>query len=114
MPPLIQYLDDYLIMEQPGSPRCAHKVDTFLRVCELLGIAVVHDKLEGPSTSSLHYQNRNVLCCFIQLMSKGKTLQTIPHLHLQIYGVNLKYVVQRGRQRLHSAGRPVTAATTEN
>ena len=51
MPHLIHYLDDYLIMEQPGSPRCAHKVETFLRVGELLGIPVALDKLEGPGTS---------------------------------------------------------------
>jgi hypothetical protein len=48
---LIHYLDDCLTMEQPGSPRCAHKVDTFLRVCELLSIPVALNKLEGPSTS---------------------------------------------------------------
>ena len=48
---LIHYLDDYLVMEHPTSPRCTHRVDAFLRVCVSLGIPVALDKLEGPTTS---------------------------------------------------------------
>ena len=51
IPHLIHYLDDYLLMEQPASPRCGHRLETFLRVCNLLGVPVALDKLEGPSTS---------------------------------------------------------------
>ena len=45
MPHLIHYLDDYLVMEQPDSTHCAHQVDTFLHVCESLGIPVALEKL---------------------------------------------------------------------
>ena len=51
IPLLIHYLDDYLVMEQPASPRCTQRVGTFLRVCVSLGIPVALDKLEGPTTS---------------------------------------------------------------
>ena len=46
MPHLIHYLDDYLIMEQPDSPRCARKVESFLHVSELLGIPVALAELD--------------------------------------------------------------------
>ena len=48
---LIHYLDDYLIMDQPDSNQCSEHVTNFLRICEVLGIPVALDKLEGPSTT---------------------------------------------------------------
>ena len=51
IPHLIHYLDDYLLMDEPASPRCARGVRTFLKVCDTLGVPVALDKLEGPSTS---------------------------------------------------------------
>ena len=48
---LIHYLDDYLLMDLPRSPRCGHNIGVFLTVCESLGIPVAMDKLEGPSTT---------------------------------------------------------------
>ena len=48
---LIHYLDDYLLMDFPRSPRCGHNIGVFLTVCESLSIPVAMDKLEGPSTT---------------------------------------------------------------
>ena len=48
---LIHYLDDYLLMDIPQSPRCGHHVSIFLYTCHRLGIPVAMDKLEGPSTT---------------------------------------------------------------
>ena len=48
---LIHYLDDYLVMEQPNSTRCAQHIRTFLHTCESLGILVALDELEGTSTT---------------------------------------------------------------
>ena len=48
---LIHYLDDYLIMCKADLKECKHLLETFLRVCELLGIPVAMDKLDGPATT---------------------------------------------------------------
>lgn len=47
---LIHYLDDYLIISHTDSPECKHLLERFLRVCELLGIPVAMDKVDGPAT----------------------------------------------------------------
>ena len=46
---LLHYLDDYLIIGPPASPRCATHLALFLRVCDRLGIPVTMDKVEGPA-----------------------------------------------------------------
>ena len=45
---LIHYLDDFFVCANTKEG-CQRKVDTILRVFEMLGIPVAEDKLEGPS-----------------------------------------------------------------
>ena len=58
IPHPIHYLDDYLLMEQPASPRCGHRVKTFLRVCNLLGVP----SCSGQTGRSLTFHRRTELC----------------------------------------------------
>ena len=50
-PPLIHYLDEFLIVRTSGSDQCASSVQRTLAICDRLGIPVALDKLEGPSTT---------------------------------------------------------------
>ena len=47
----IHYLDDFLTMGPAGSNVCQHNLDVLMQTCNELGIPLVEDKLEGPSTS---------------------------------------------------------------
>ena len=46
----IHYLDDYLMIGQADSLECEHFLNTFLGVCELLGVPVAMEKVEGPTS----------------------------------------------------------------
>ena len=48
---IIHYLDDFLVLGEPGSEECGTAVQKLLGVFERLGNPVAVDKLEGPSTS---------------------------------------------------------------
>lgn len=47
----LPYLDDFLLIGPPHSPVCKQDLDTFMQLCDNLGIPLASEKLEGPSTS---------------------------------------------------------------
>ena len=47
---LLHYLDDFIMIVPPGSPRCQRNLDTLLRVCTELGVPIASHKTVGPST----------------------------------------------------------------
>ena len=47
---MCHYLDDFLIVGPPGSPRCAQDLDLFLRHLSWLGVPIAEEKIEGPVT----------------------------------------------------------------
>ena len=47
---LLHYLDDFIMIAPPGSPRCQRNLDTLLRVCTELGVPIASHKTVGPST----------------------------------------------------------------
>ena len=47
----LNYLDDFLLLGPPASPKCAEALHSFLAFCNQLGVPVVKEKTEGPSTS---------------------------------------------------------------
>ena len=46
----IHYLDDFLTMGPPASPTCQHNLETFIQVCNDLGVPLALEKVEGPTT----------------------------------------------------------------
>ena len=48
---VLHYLDDYIIIGPPGSPRCQHDLDTLLKTASSLGIPIAAQKTEGPTTA---------------------------------------------------------------
>ena len=50
IPYLIHYLDDYFMAGPPGDPACASHLEDFLTVAAQLGVQVVMEKVEGPTT----------------------------------------------------------------
>ena len=47
---VIHYLDDFLVMGDPGSSGCAVALQKLLEIFQRLGLLVALDKLEGPSS----------------------------------------------------------------
>ncbi len=47
----LHYLDDFLIMGQPESPRCGVALQATLQLCSDLGLQVAAEKTEGPVTT---------------------------------------------------------------
>ena len=47
---IIHYLDDILIIGNPGLDECRVEVEKVLNMFDELGFPVVQDKLEGPET----------------------------------------------------------------
>ena len=47
----LHYLDDFLLLGPPASPKCAEALHSFLALCNQLGVPVAEEKTEGPSTS---------------------------------------------------------------
>ena len=45
----MHYLDDFLLVDAPGSQDCAHSINTFLTTCDCLGVLIAWDKLEAPT-----------------------------------------------------------------
>jgi len=48
---LIHYLDDFLTVGPPAAPTCQRNLETIVSVCQLLGVPLALEKVEGPSTS---------------------------------------------------------------
>ena len=48
---LLHYLDDFLLVGPPGKDTCLEAMSRVLLVCDLLGIPVASEKLEGPTTT---------------------------------------------------------------
>ena len=48
---ILHYLDDFLIIGPPHSHVCKQNLDTFMQLCDNLGIPLASEKIEGPSTS---------------------------------------------------------------
>jgi len=49
--PLLHYLDDFLIVGPPASDICQQQLNTVKQVCDMLGVPLALEKVEGPSTS---------------------------------------------------------------
>ena len=47
---LLKYIDDILTIVPPGSSTCAHNLDIIIQVCDMLGVPLAREKVEGPST----------------------------------------------------------------
>ena len=47
----LQYLDDFLLLGAPASPKCAEALRTLLAICGQLGVPVAEEKTEGPLTT---------------------------------------------------------------
>ena len=43
----LHYLDDFLLLGPPRSPKCAEALHSFLALCNQLGIPVAEDKTQG-------------------------------------------------------------------
>ena len=48
---LCHYLDDYVMIGRPDTAECEQLMQSFVDVCQYLGVEIAHDKTEGPSTS---------------------------------------------------------------
>ena len=48
---MLHYIDDFLLLGPPNSPRCAHDLAITLSTCAELGIPLAHEKTEGPVTA---------------------------------------------------------------
>ena len=48
---LIQYLDDFLMVSPPAAPICQRNLETIVVVCQLTGVPLALETVEGPSTS---------------------------------------------------------------
>ena len=48
--PLLHYLDDFLTIGPPDANTCQKYMDTIKEVCEILGVPLAVEKVEGPST----------------------------------------------------------------
>lgn len=47
---VVHYLDDFLFMGPHGWPVCRETLLGFQRLAEMLGVPLVQDKTEGPTT----------------------------------------------------------------
>ena len=48
---VIHYLDDFLIVGDPGSSECSVALNVALELCGRLGVPIAEQKLQGPTTS---------------------------------------------------------------
>ena len=48
--PLLHYLDDYLTMGPPHSYTCQQNLDTIKQICDILGVPLALENVEGPTT----------------------------------------------------------------
>ena len=48
---LCDYLDDFLVLGNPGSEECAQNLSALVKWAEWLGFPLVVEKVEGPSTT---------------------------------------------------------------
>ena len=49
--PLLHYLDDFLTIGPPNSNICQQNLDTIKQICDILGVPLALEKVEGPATS---------------------------------------------------------------
>ena len=49
--PLLHYLDNFLTVGPPNSNICQQNLDTIKQVCDILGVPLALEKVEGPATS---------------------------------------------------------------
>ncbi len=47
---IMHYLDDFITLGPPGSQQCQTNLQIILGICELLGIPLAVDKIDGPAT----------------------------------------------------------------
>ena len=47
---IFHYVDDFVIVGPPGSPKCASDLELLLQSCADLGVVVAEEKTEGPAT----------------------------------------------------------------
>ena len=47
---ILHYLDDFLIIAPPHSPLCQQGLDKFTQLCDMLGIPLASEKVEGPTS----------------------------------------------------------------
>ena len=49
--PLLHYLDDFLTITPPASSACQHNLDIIKQTCQILGVPLAWEKVEGPTTA---------------------------------------------------------------
>ena len=49
--PLLHYLDDFLTIGPPNSNSCQRNLDIIKQICDILGVPLALEKVEGPATS---------------------------------------------------------------
>lgn len=47
---LLHYLDDFLTMGQPGTTVCQRNLHLLIEICNILGIPIAIEKIDGPTT----------------------------------------------------------------
>ena len=47
---LLHYLDNFLILGPPASNVCQQRLDAVKQVCDMLGVPLALEKVEGPTT----------------------------------------------------------------
>ena len=90
---VLHYIDDFLLLGPPNSPRCAHDLALTLSTCAELGIPLAQEKIEGPVTA-LSFLG-------IQLSSQHMSL-TLPADKLQQLRSLLREFIQTPRVYNHS------------
>ena len=48
---IVHYLDDFLVVDSPGTTECKDFLDVTQATCAELGVPLAVDKVEGPTTS---------------------------------------------------------------
>ena len=50
---LLHYLDDFLIVTPSVSSACQHNLDIAKQTCQILGVPLTWEKVEGPTTATI-------------------------------------------------------------
>ena len=69
---VFHYLDDFLIIAQPGSQQCGDKLQRLLRVFSKLDIPIAEEKLMGPTVSLTFLGKKLDTSMMVRRLPQGK------------------------------------------
>ena len=78
----LHYLDDFLLLVPPASPKCTEALHAFLALCTRLGVPVAEEKTEGPATT-LTFLGIVIDTASLQLRLPQEKLQALSALLLE-------------------------------